>query len=146
MTTERKPLWPWVLLITLGVVVILAVASLVWRFVNPPVSPLTNEDDPRSVIQVEVVNASGRPGAGKLVMEFLRLRGFDVVEIGNDTARPRRSSIIDRVGDRTSARKVAQSLGIADSLIITDLDSMRFLQSSIVIGADLDKLEPFADR
>jgi hypothetical protein len=78
-------------------------------------------------------------------MEFLRQRGFDVVEIGNDTARPRRSSVIDRVGDRTSARKVAQSLGIADALITTDLDSMRFLQSSIIIGADLDNLEPFAE-
>lgn len=145
MTAERKPLWPWVVMIALAVVVLVAVASLVWRFVNPPVSPLTNEEDPRSVIQVEVVNASGRPGAGRKVMEFLRLRGFDVVEIGNDTARPRRSGVIDRVGDRTSARKVAQSLGIADSLITTDLDSMRFLQSSIIIGSDLDNLEPFAD-
>ena len=97
------------------------------------------------MIQVEVVNASGRSGAGRQVMEFLRQRGFDVVEIGNDTSRPRRSSVIDRVGDRTSARKVAQSLGIADSLITTDLDSMRFLQSSIIIGADLDNLEPFAE-
>ena len=145
MTAERKPLWPWVVMIALAVVVLVAVASLVWRFVNPPVSPLTNEEDPRSVIQVEVVNASGRPGAGRKVMEFLRLRGFDVVEIGNDTARPRRSVVIDRVGDRTSARKVAQSLGVADSLITTDLDSMRFLQSSIIIGSDLDNLEPFAD-
>ena len=145
MTAERKPLWPWVVMIALAVVVLVAVASLVWRFVHPPVSPLTNEEDPRSVIQVEVVNASGRPGAGRKVMEFLRLRGFDVVEIGNDTARPRRSVVIDRVGDRTSARKVAQSLGIADSLITTDLDSMRFLQSSIIIGSDLDNLEPFAD-
>jgi hypothetical protein len=145
MTDERKPLWPWIVMITLGVVVIVAIASLVWRFVNPPVSPLANEEDPRSVIQVEVVNASGRSGAGRQVMEFLRQRGFDVVEIGNDTARPRRSSVIDRVGDRTSARKVAQSLGIADALITTDLDSMRFLQSSIIIGADLDNLEPFAE-
>lgn len=145
MTADRKPLWPWIVMITLGVVVIVAVTSLVWRFVNPPVSPLTNEEDPRSVIQVEVINASGRPGAGRLVMEFLRHRGFDVVEIGNDTARPRRSSVVDRVGDRTSARKLAQSIGIADSLISTDLDSMRFLQSSIILGADLDNLEPFAD-
>lgn len=145
MTADRKPLWPWIAMITLGIVVMVAIASLVWRFVNPPVSPLTNEEDPRSVIQVEVINASGRPGAGRLVMEFLRLRGFDVVEIGNDTVRPRRSSVVDRVGDRTSARKLAQCLGIADSLISTDLDSMRFLQSSIIIGADLDNLEPFAD-
>lgn len=129
----------------LGVVVLVAVASLVWRFVNPPVTPLVNEEDPRSVIQVDVINASGRSGASRRVMEFLRQRGFDVVEIGNDTARPRRSTVIDRVGDRTSARKVAQCLGIADSLITTDLDSMRFLQSSIIIGADLDNLEPFAE-
>lgn len=145
MSGQGRPLWPSLLMIALGLIVVAALVSLVWRFVNPPVSPLTNEDDPRSVIQVEIVNASGRPGAGRRTMEFLRLRGFDVVEIGSDTARPKRSVVIDRVGDRTSARKVAASLGIADSLITTDLDSMRFLQSSVIIGSDIDKLEPFTE-
>ncbi len=146
MTTERRrPIWPWVLIAVLGAVVLVFLGSLVWRLINPPVSPLVNEDDPRSTIQVDVVNASGRQGAGRHTLEFLRERGFDVVEISSASDRPKRSLVIDRMGDKVSARKVANALGIADTLISTDIDSMRFVRATILLGADIDNLEPFLD-
>lgn len=140
-----KPVWAWVLISVLGVVVVAFIGSLIWRFANPPVSALVNEDDPRSTIQVEVVNASGRQGAGRHTLEFLRERGFDVVEISTSIDRPRKSTIIDRMGDKVSAHKVAASMGIPDSLITTEIDSLRFLRATIVLGADVDNLEPFHD-
>jgi len=146
MTAERRrPIWPWVLIAVLGVVVVAFLGSLVWRLINPPVSPLVNEDDPRSTIQVDVVNASGRQGAGRHTLEFLRERGFDVVEISSTGDRPKRSLVIDRMGDKVSARKIANALGIADTLIVTEIDSMRFVRATIMLGADLDNLEPFLD-
>lgn len=146
MTTERRrPIWPWVLIAVLGAVVVVFLGSLVWRLINPPVSPLVNEDDPRSTIQVDVVNASGRQGAGRHTLEFLRERGFDVVEISSASDRPKRSLVIDRMGDKVSARKIANALGIADTLISTDIDSMRFVRATILLGADIDNLEPFLD-
>jgi len=146
MTTERRrPIWPWALIAVLGAVVVVFLGSLVWRLINPPVSPLVNEDDPRSTIQVDVVNASGRQGAGRHTLEFLRERGFDVVEISSASDRPKRSLVIDRMGDKVSARKIANALGIADTLISTDIDSMRFVRATILLGADIDNLEPFLD-
>lgn len=146
MTTERRrPIWPWVLIAVLGAVVVAFLGSLVWRLINPPVSPLVNEDDPRSTIQVDVVNASGRQGAGRHTLEFLRERGFDVVEISSTGDRPTRSLVIDRMGDKVSARKIANALGIADTLITTEIDSMRFVRATIMLGSDIDKLEPFLD-
>lgn len=146
MTAERRrPIWPWVLIAVLGVVVVAFLGSLVWRLINPPVSPLVNEDDPRSTIQVDVVNGSGRQGAGRHTLEFLRERGFDVVEISSTGDRPKRSLVIDRMGDKVSARKIANALGIADTLIVTEIDSMRFVRATIMLGADLDNLEPFLD-
>ncbi|MBK7185970.1 MAG: LytR C-terminal domain-containing protein [Ignavibacteria bacterium] len=106
MTAERRrPIWPWVLIAALGVVVVAFLGSLVWRLINPPVSPLVNEDDPRSTIQVDVVNASGRQGAGRHTLEFLRERGFDVVEISSTGDRPKRSLVIDRMGDKVSGER-----------------------------------------
>lgn len=146
MTAERRrPIWPWVLIAALGVVVVAFLGSLVWRLINPPVSPLVNEDDPRSTIQVDVVNASGRQGAGRHTLEFLRERGFDVVKISSTEDRPKRSLVIDRMGDKVSARKIANALGIADTLIVTEIDSMRFVRATIMLGSDIDKLEPFLD-
>lgn len=125
--------------------VLVLVGSLVWRLFHPPISPLTDENDPRSAIQLEVVNASGRKGAGKATLDFFRKRGFDVVEISTSDERPRRTTVIDRVGDRQSALKVAKVLGIADSMVVAEIDSLRFLKASVILGSDLDKLEPFRD-
>jgi hypothetical protein len=112
---------------------------------NPPISPLANEEDPRSTIQIEIVNASGRKGAGKRALDYFRKRGFDVVEISSSTDRPRRSTVIDRMGDKQSALKVASALGIPDSLVVSGIDSLRFLRASVVLGSDLDKLTAFSE-
>jgi hypothetical protein len=135
--------WIVVGVVALGTMTLLG--SLVWRLLHPPISPLADEDDPRSAIQLEVVNSSGRKGAGKDVLNFFRRRGFDVVEISTSSQRPRRSQVIDRVGDRQSALKVARALGVADTMVVTEIDSMRFLKASVVLGGDIDKLEPFAE-
>jgi len=138
-----RPIWPWIVISILGVMVVVFLGSMVWRFLSPPVSPLVNEEDPRSIIQVEIVNASGRQGAGRETMEFLRERGFDVVEISSVNERPRYSSIVDRMGDKASARKVAVAVGVNDTLVVSEIDSMRFVRATVVLGGDIDNLEPF---
>ena len=135
----------WIVIGAAALATVILLGSFIWRMLHPPVSPLANEDDPRSAIQLEVVNASGRKGAGKVVLDFFRQRGFDVVEITTSLDRPKRSTVVDRVGDRQSALKVASVVGIADTLVVAEIDSMRFLKASIILGADIDKLEPFRD-
>ncbi|MBN9399191.1 MAG: LytR C-terminal domain-containing protein ['Candidatus Kapabacteria' thiocyanatum] len=146
---RRRPLWPWVLIGLLGLVVIVLLGSFVWRLFNPPVTPFVEGDGngagQRQVIQVNIVNASRVDGAAQRAMAFLRERGFDVVEISSDPATAQRSHVIDRLGDRLSAEKVASVLGIADTLVVSDIDSMMFVRASVVLGTDLESLPLFND-
>lgn len=140
-----RGVWWLVALGLAALVVLVLLGSLVWRLLNPPVSPYVEAEGSTHVIQVDVVNAAGYNGAGRRVLTFLRDRGFDVVEISTAASHRNRSSVIDRVGDRQSALKVAHVLGIADSMVVSDIDSMLFVRASVVIGKDLMVLKPFAD-
>lgn len=143
--STRRRVWSWIFL-GLGVVVVLGLgAALVWRMLHPPVVPYVESEGPRMVIQVNVMNASGVRGAGRTVLSFLRERGFDVVELSTSTTQQPVSTVIDRLGDRTSALKVASVLGIADSLVVSNIDSMLFVRASVVLGADVRQLEPFRE-
>lgn len=135
----------WTAVSVVGIIVLGMLGSLAWRIAHPPISPLANEEDPRSTIQIEIVNASGRKGAGKRALDYFRKRGFDVVEISSSPDRPPRSTVIDRLGDKQSALKVASALGIADTLVVSGIDSMRFLRASVVLGGDLDRLTAFSE-
>lgn len=137
--------WAWLALAGAGVVVLAGAAIFVWRMLNPPVIPYVETEGPRMVIQVDVVNASNVRGAGRKTLEYLRERGFDVVELSTAPQAVDSSMVIDRLGDRTSALKVASVLGIADSMVISDLDSMLFVRASVVLGKDLRTLEPFIE-
>jgi hypothetical protein len=143
---SRRSPWPWVAIGLLGLVVAVFVGAFVWRLLDPPVTPYVESSDGfRRVIQCDVVNASGRQGAGRSVLTFLRERGFDVVELSTAPERQRRSSVIDRVGDRTIAVKLATVLGIADTLVEPQIDSMLFVHASVVLGEDVGTLLPFQD-
>jgi hypothetical protein len=143
--SKDRKMWPWVLIGILGVVVVVFLGSLVWRMLNPPVNPYVEQEGPRSVIQVTIANHSGMPGVARKTLDYLRGRGFDVVELstGNDTLK--QSVVIDRLGDRISALKVAKVLGISDTLVISDIDSMLFVRASVLLGSDVRTLSPFSD-
>ncbi len=142
---RARKLSGWTAVAVVALIVVGMLGSLAWRLAHPPISPLANEEDPRSTIQIEIVNASGRKGAGKRALDYFRKRGFDVVEISSSADRPRHSSVIDRMGDKQSALKVASALGIADSLVVSGIDSLRFLRASVVLGGDIDKLTAFSE-
>lgn len=110
---------------------------------NPPITPFVESAASETVIQLDVVNASGRNGAGRETMMYLRERGFDVVEMSTAAALQKKTIVIDRMGDRQSALKVARVLGVSDSLVISQIDSMLFVRASIVLGKDLETLQPF---
>jgi hypothetical protein len=96
-----------------------------------------------STIQVSVLNASGGQNMARHTMDYLRARGFDVVEIGNAHVREMKSLVIDRANDSVSARKVAFALGIGDSCIRVDVDTMLFLEVHVVLGDDYRQLKPW---
>lgn len=138
-----------------GIFVLLAAVSLMAYFIvrrfflSPPIDATIERTDllvhQGEQIQVNVLNGCGQDGIARRTMDYLRARGFDVVEITNfDRMDVAHSFIIDRVGDTLSAAKAAYALGIADSLVTADIDSTLYLRCSVVLGKDYATLRPFA--
>ncbi len=135
------------------VVATLIVGGMIWVFVDqvfldPPMqSRIEVSDDlvrAGEAIQMEILNGCGVDGVAMDILNYMRARGFDVVEIGNYTSfEIERSQVVDRVGDSISAAKVAYALGIADSCIVTDIDSTLVLRNSVIIGRDYGQLKPY---
>jgi hypothetical protein len=98
-------------------------------------------------LQIDVQNGTGVQGIANKVMEFLRSRGFDVVEMGNFSSQDIKTSmVIDRTGNTKNAKLVAQSLGIQEKYIIEQVNRNYFLDATVVVGRDYLELIPFKDN
>lgn len=96
------------------------------------------------VIQVEVRNGTMETGLAGRTTQFLRSRGFDVVENGNHSSRDVEESVVlDRTANPEAARRVAAALGIPPERVRADRDSTRRVDASVVVGADYAELAPF---
>jgi len=124
-------------------------SSFVYQtFVVEEVTPLIdNESDENfnNTIQLNILNGCGEAGLAAKIKEYFRKREFDVVEIGNFKYETEKSLVIDRIGDLRSALKVARTIGVADSLVSTNIDSTMYLRTTLVIGKDWKTLEAFKE-
>jgi hypothetical protein len=93
-------------------------------------------------IRVEVQNATRVRGLARRATLHLRDRGFDVVEIGTASEQRDSTLVLDRSGHPEWARLVAGALGTA--LVETRIDTSRYLDVTVLIGADwTPPAEPF---
>lgn len=91
-------------------------------------------------IVVEVLNATGRTGLGRVATRLLRMNGMDVVSTGNaDTTLTETRVIARRDGD-DGARAVARVLGAA--AIATAIDSSRRVDVTVLLGEDFRPVLP----
>lgn len=96
-----------------------------------------------AIIQVEVLNGCGVDGVAAKFTDYLRRNSFDVVQVGNYTSSNiDETMVIDRIGNRANAEKLAEVLGIEKNKIIQQLNKDYFLDATLVIGKDYNKLEP----
>jgi hypothetical protein len=132
----------------LGVMVLLY--GLVTRTLVPAPDPERSAASTElvgSIIQVEVRNGAGIDRLAAQATEYLRDRGFDVVEVGNyKTFEQERSVVIDRVGDLTAARKVAEALGLPPDRVRQEIRRQYYLDASVIIGDDYKQLRPFQSQ
>lgn len=92
---------------------------------------------PPKIIQLDVLNGSGARGIAAKVTNYLRSGGFDVVEMKNyKTTNVPHTLVIDRVGNLTAARRVAASLGVAETNVIQQINQDYFVDVSVIIGTD----------
>ncbi len=127
----------------LAIVVIYLAYSLIARnVISPPVDSEKAGTDPAEVIQLEVLNGCGVDGAASGVTNYLRARGFDVVEMKNYKAFDvEESLVIDRVGNRKTAERVAYALGIKGKNIIQQINHDYYVDVSVVVGKNFQSLK-----
>ena len=106
---------------------------------------ITNQ--PNLTMQLDVRNGTGEDGVAKLFTDFLREKGFDVVEMGNfNTEEQEKSLILDRKGNKQNCKKIATALGISDKNVIQQINKELLIDATVVIGKDYKELTPFLKK
>lgn len=136
-----------VAVVVLGCAVAVLLYALITRSFGVRTDPIRAGDATNLVgpiIQVEVRNGAGVDHLAARTTEFLRQRGFDVVEVGDHTSFDQQQSVvIDRVGDLESAKRVAAALDIPEERVVQDIQRAYYLDASVIIGHDYKTLKPF---
>lgn len=140
--------WKWIGSNGLILAFALVVGFFLWSFINrmfldPPVEPEVVREGKAHTIQLDVLNGSGVSKIGLRFTEYLRSRGFDVVELGNyRESNVELTRVIDRSGNAAAAEQVAQALGIPKERVTQELDRTMYLDVSVIIGKDYRLLKP----
>jgi hypothetical protein len=130
--------------VLLGCVVLFLGYSVFMRYVvRPPVEAVRAEDPKGKPIVVSVLNGCGSVGAASRFTDYLRARGYDVVEMQNyHSFEMDRSLVVDRIGARENAKRVAYALGIDEESVIQQINRDEYVDVTVVIGRDHNSLKP----
>lgn len=112
-----------------------------------PVTEKTDNTVPAEIIQVEVLNGCGVTKVGERFRDYLRFKGFDVVNVDNYIKYDvMETMVIDRIGNIANAKAVARALGINPARAFPQLNDDYFTDVTIIIGKDFNKLNPITTR
>ena len=125
-------------------VMLIVVGYFSYTFIaRSSVVPEKDKTPPQSqkVIQLDVLNGCGVKGIAVKFTNYLRTKGFDVVEMKNyKTFNIQHTVVVDRVGDLASARRIALTLGVAEKNIVQQINPDYFVDVSVIIGEDYSSL------
>lgn len=128
-----------IIVVLFALVIYLFYSFIVRTFINPPVDYKSNE----KIIQIDVLNGCGTAGIAVKFTEFLRARGFDILEMGNyKSFDVQETLVVDRTGNIENAYKIAQALGVDRKNVIQQISPDSYLDCSVVIGKDYLSLRP----
>jgi len=96
------------------------------------------------IIQLEVMNGCGITGVAEKFTNYLRQNNFDVVQVGNYKSFDIDNTlVVDRTGNKNNALRVAEVLGIDSKNVIQQINNDYFLDVSLIIGKDFNRLNPY---
>lgn len=95
--------------------------------------------------QINVLNGCGAEDVAFQVAQYLRVKGFDVIDYGDYETTVDESFIIDHIGKPDVARSIAKELGIDESRIVNS-KSRYYNEFTVVIGKDYIMLKPFKNK
>jgi hypothetical protein len=109
-------------------------------------SSTVNNDETSQIksqtLRVEVLNGTEIPRLASKAADFLRTKGFDVVQTGNAKhANFRKSIVQDRIGNMPGAVQVARTLGIGESSVLQQKNPQLYLDVTVIIGQDYKTLK-----
>lgn len=88
-------------------------------------------------IQIEVLNGCGVAGVADSLTEFLRNKGFDVVNKGNYSSfNVDETLLIDRSDNLPKVKILADILGVKKNNVIKQINDQYFLDISLIVGKD----------
>lgn len=127
---------------------LLFVYSLLDRILmHPPAKSERSDESPptriEKVIQISVENECGQQNVAMIFTNYLRRRGFDVVESRNGSTFDRQiTQVVDAAGNIENANRVAFALGVDKSNVVQRIDSHAYVDVKVLIGKDFWKLKP----
>ena len=98
---------------------------------STPAQPLAVPD---SRVRIQVLNGSRKPGLARFATDRLRDAGYDVVSLGNASKSADASVVLDRVGKREIAERIARVLEIGR--VETRVDTALYLEATVILGKD----------
>ncbi|MFH0992375.1 MAG: LytR C-terminal domain-containing protein [bacterium] len=133
-----------VLLGIFGFVVLVFLYSFLRHTVfSPKVEPSIVQGGKPHVIQLDVLNGTGIPKLGQKFTDYLRARGFDVVEMGNFREKNvAQTHVLDRSGNLAAAEQVAAALGIPKERVGQMIDRNLYIDVTVIVGKDYRSLIP----
>ncbi len=95
--------------------------------------------------QIDVLNGCGIEDVAFQITQYLRAKGFDVIDYGNYDSIVNESFIIDHIGWSDTAKVIAKALGINENKIVRS-KSNYYNEFTVVIGKDYITLKPFKNK
>lgn len=93
-------------------------------------------------LRVEVLNGTEVPRLAAKMADFLRSKGYDVVQTGNAKhANFRKTVVQDRIGNISGAQQVARILGVHESNVLQQKNPQLYLDVTVIIGQDYKSLK-----
>ena len=105
---------------------------------------VTNQ--PNLSIQINILNATGENRIGARFRDYLKQKGFDVVDMGNYKTDVEKTMVLDLCGDINKAKRVAEALGVSQRNVIQQLDKTKFIDATVLIGKDYTELKPYIEK
>lgn len=120
--------------------------SIKKEFVDTTGKTVTKQPNNKT-LQIDVQNGCGETGVADKFTEFLRSKGYDVVEMGNYSNNDvQKTIVIDRTGNLKNAKLLASSLGVTEKQVIQQMNNNYFLDATVVIGKDYQELNPYKTK
>jgi len=94
------------------------------------------------VLQIEVLNGCGVPGAAAKFTDYLRAKGFDVVKTDNyESFNVLKTVVIDRRGSPKNGARIAEALGLGEERVLQEVNEAYLIDATVVLGRDFRQLK-----